>query len=452
MFSKKARLLIVDDDRSLCEILVNMLSDEDFVTDTANDGRTALTKFRKNGFDIVLLDLKLPDMTGLKVLEKMMKEKSYVQVVMISGQGTIHIAVEATRIGAYDFLEKPVDSERLLVTLKNASEKGRLEREKARLLENVREHYAMVGQSAALRHVHELISKAAATNSKVLIEGENGTGKELVARAIHINGPRAGEPFITVNCAAIPDSLIESELFGYKKGAFTGAVADKLGRFQLADGGTLFLDEIGDMSVMTQAKVLRALEESKVEMVGGNMPILTDVRIISATNKDLQCEMEQGRFREDLYFRLNVLNIKVPPLRERTEDIPLLVDHFIQRFCDEHGIIHKQLSTKAMGQIVGYSWPGNVRELKNFVEKLVFLVEGTKIQPQDISAILENSTKSKGRTEFLMTLKAARQEFERKFILDRLVDCKWNVSKTAEILNIPRTYLHKKIKNLGIVP
>lgn len=450
MVLKKSRILVVDDDRSLAEILVNILDYAGYSTDVANDGKTALLKMDKNAFDLLLLDLKLPDMSGMKILEKAMGKEPPIQVVMISGQGTIQTAVEATRIGAHDFLEKPLDSDRVLITLKNALERGQLEREKAHLLESVKEHYPMVGESHQMKQIRELILKAAGTESKVLIEGENGTGKELVARAIHIHSPRVGDPFIAVNCAAVPDTLIESELFGYKKGAFTGAVVDKLGRFQMADGGTLFLDEVGDMSLMTQSKVLRMLEESTVEMVGGSEPIPIDVRVIAATNKDLQKEMEEGNFREDLYFRLNVLNMKVPPLRERKEDIPLLVEHYIEHFCKEHGVIRKQITARAMNQLVNYPWPGNVRELKNFVEKLIVLVEETHVKPRDVSSILGGYSRTKAKSAPPVTLKQAREEFERGFIRDRLVANNWNVTYAAKAMGIPRTYLHKKIKKFGI--
>lgn len=450
MALKKSRILVVDDDRSLSEILVNILDYAGYSTDVANDGKTALLKMDKKAFDLLLLDLKLPDMSGMKILEKAMGKEPPIQVVMISGQGTIQTAVEATRIGAHDFLEKPLDSDRVLITMKNALERGQLEREKAYLLESVKEHYPMVGESHQMKQIRELILKAAGIDSKVLIEGENGTGKELVARAIHIHSQRVGEPFIAVNCAAVPDTLIESEFFGYKKGAFTGAVVDKLGRFQIADGGTLFLDEVGDMSLMTQSKVLRMLEESTVEMVGGSEPLPIDVRVIAATNKDLQKEMEEGNFREDLYFRLNVLNMKVPSLRERKEDIPLLVEHFVEHFCNEHGVIRKQITTRAMSQLVGYPWPGNVRELKNFVEKLIVLVEETHVQPRDVSSILGGYSRAKVKSAPPLTLKQAREEFERGFIRERLVANNWNVTYAAKAIGIPRTYLHKKIRKFGI--
>ena len=448
MVRKKPKILIVDDDHSLCEILANILDYAGYTGDVAHNGKTALTKIENNLFDLVLLDLKLPDIDGIKVLKEIMQKKPYLPVIMISAEGTIHTAVEATKLGAYDFLEKPLDSERVLVTINNALKKGLLEREKANLLKNVKEQYVMVGESPQMKHIRELICKAAATDSKVLIEGENGTGKELVARAIHTNSQRAAGPFIAVNCAAIPETLIESELFGYKKGAFTGAVNDKPGKFQMAEGGTIFFDEVGDMSLMTQAKVLRVLEEDVIEMVGGNELIPVDVRVIAATNKELEKEMKQGNFREDLYFRLNVLEIKVPPLRERKEDIPLLVQHFMQLFCQGHGVAEKFITPRAMDKLMDYSWPGNVRELKNLIEKLMILVDSPKIEPSDIASVIKNYPVIKSNN--VSSLKQARQDFEREFIREKLVIANWNVTKAAKMLGIPRTYLYKKIKKFGI--
>jgi len=452
MASKKSKILIVDDDHSLSSILMNVLDYEGYNCAIANNGRTALSKMESEIYDLLLLDLKLPDISGLEILEKNMTKNPPSQVVMISGQGTIETAVEATRLGAYDFLEKPLDTERVLVTIKNAMMRGRLEREKAHLLESVKEHYTMVGESLAMVQIREFVSKAAATDSKILIEGENGTGKELVARAIYFNSKRVGRPFVAVNCAAIPESLIESELFGHKKGSFTGAVTDKKGRFQMADEGTLFFDEIGDMSLMTQAKVLRVLEEGIVEMVGGSEPIRTDVRIIAATNKDLQKEMEQGQFREDLYFRLNVLNVKVAPLRERKEDIPLLVNHFVGQYCEEHQIERKQITPNAMSQLIRHKWPGNIREVKNTVEKLIVFVEGEKVRPEDVISVLnlKNNRRSKSIMKELCSLKDAKMKFEREFIYERLVANDWNITEAARMMKISRTYLHSKIKKLGI--
>lgn len=452
MASKQSHILIVDDDHNLSCILMNILDYEGYSCNIANDGKSAFTQIDRDNYDLLLLDLKLPDVSGMEILKRNMRKNPHSQVVMISGQGTIHTAVEATRLGAYDFLEKPLDSERVLMTIKNALMRGQLEREKAHLLESVEEHYTMIGVSPPMESIREFVTKAAAIDSKVLIEGENGTGKELVARAIYFKSKRVGRPFVAVNCAAIPETLIESELFGYKKGAFTGAISDKKGRFQIADGGILFFDEIGDMSVMTQAKVLRVLEEGIIEIVGGSQPIQTDVRIVAATNKDLQKEMEEGRFREDLYFRLNVLNIKIDPLRERKEDIPLLVNHFIQHYCEEHRIEHKLITPQAMNQLIAYGWPGNIRELKNTMEKLIVLVESDKVQPEDISTILnlKKASKSKFNMVESYTFKKAKETFEREYIRENLLANNWNVSKTARILDIPRTYLHSKIKKLGI--
>lgn len=450
MAGKKPRVLIIDDDVSLSKMLVNILEYEGYICQISNDGKDALRSLRDGYFDLVILDLKLPDINGMTILDEAMKKAHPPQVVMISGQGTIHAAVEATKIGAYDFLEKPLDSERVLMTLRNAMEKGRLEREKARLLADVKDKYTMVGDSPQIEEIRELVDKAARIDSKVLIEGENGTGKELVARSIYINSKRAGGPFVAVNCAAIPDTLIESELFGYKKGAFTGAVSDKKGKFQLADDGTLFFDEVADMSTMTQAKVLRVLEEGVVEMVGGSESVQTDVRVIAATNKDLQEAMKLDNFREDLYFRLNVINIKVPPLRERKEDIPALVEHFSRHYYEEHGIEKKELSKDALKRLQEYSWPGNIRELRNVVEKLIVLIDEAIVQEEDISAILANPHKSAPRRIQATSLREAKEEFEREFIRETLIKHSWNVTKSAATLDIPRTYLHSKIKKFEI--
>lgn len=450
MPAKKSRVFIVDDDLSLCDILVNLLSYEGYSTRVAHDGKTALEILKEETFDLMLLDLKLPDVSGVDLLDRVIDIASGIQVVMISGQATIDIAIDATRKGAFDFLEKPLDSDRVLVTLNNALAKGRLVKERAHLLENIKERYTMVGESEPMNRVRALIVKASGNNSKVLIEGENGTGKELVARAIHMNSQRSGKPFVAVNCAAIPETLIESELFGHRKGAFTGATEDRPGRFQQADGGTIFLDEVGDMSPMTQAKVLRTLEEDIVEMVGGSKAIPVDVRVIAATNKDLQSAMKDESFREDLYFRLNVLTIKVPSLRERKEDVPLLIRYFMEHFCREHRVVPKKITPQAMNRLMGYNWPGNVRELRNFIEKLLILLDSDTVGVGDVAGILTEYTGTGKRPLKPMTLKEARVEFEREFIHERLLGCEWNVTRAAEMLGIPRTYLHKKINALGI--
>ncbi|MFC1568873.1 sigma-54-dependent transcriptional regulator [bacterium] len=450
MVTKKPMILICDDDRSFCEILEDALTYHGYITEMVHTGKGALNCIKHHHHDLILLDLKLPDMSGLDTLKKIQSLDKPPLVVMISGEGDIHSAVEATKYGAFDFLEKPVDSDRVLVTIRNALERGRLEKEKANLLQSVVEKYRMVGESDALKQVHFLIAKAAGTNSKVLIEGENGTGKELVARAIHHQSNRAFGPFVAVNCAAIPENLIESELFGHTKGSFTGAIVDKSGRFLIADNGTIFLDEIGDMSLMTQAKVLRTLQEGVIETVGGSQPIPVDVRVLAATNKNLYHEMEKGNFREDLYFRLNVLNIKMPPLRERKEDIPILIDYFIEMFSHEHGVRLKQVQSKAMQRLIAYHWPGNVRELKNVVEKMVVLIEPSEVHSKDIETILQSHSYRTNDIAADLSYKEAKEIFERQYIRDKLVANGWNVTKTAESLQIPRTYLHKKMNKLGI--
>ena len=450
MPSTPYRILVVDDDRNLSKILVNVLDYEGYVSEFVSSGQAALDRLANEVFDLVLLDLALPDKSGLDVLQTLRQLKPHVQVVMISGHGSIETALEATRIGAYDFLEKPLDSDRILVTIKNALEKGRLLKKNLHLRQDALGRYRLIGECPAMQEVKTLIQRAAATESKVLIQGENGTGKELVARAIYYQGPRFGEPFVAVNCAAIPENLVESELFGYKKGAFTGAVADKVGRFQAADRGTLFLDEIGDMSLMTQAKVLRALEENGIERVGSNETIPVDIRFIAATNRDLQAEMAAGHFREDLFYRLNVLNIQIPPLRERREDIPLLVTHYLDHFSQEQGQVSKKISDRAMEALSGYPWPGNVRELRNIIEKMVTLIDGRVIQFADIDQWLNRQRAGRNEVSGNLSLKEARTAFERNYILARLTEMDWNITRTAEALQIPRTYLYKKIKTMGI--
>jgi two-component system nitrogen regulation response regulator NtrX len=451
MENGKPLVLVVDDDPHLCEILAHILALEGYATASAHTGEEALRAVRQAPADLVLLDLKLPDAGGLDILSTLRRRDPPVPVIMISGEGTIRTAVKAVGMGAYDFLEKPLDPDRVLLTIRNALERSRLEDEKASLLRTVAAQYEMIGESEAMRRVHEWILKAGRTGSKVLIEGENGTGKELVARAVHHAGPKAGKPFVAVNCAAIPETLIESELFGYRKGAFTGAVADRPGKFQSAEGGTLFLDEIGDMSPVTQAKVLRAVEADAVEPVGSSAPVRTDVRLIAATNKDLQREMSEGRFREDLYFRLNVLNIRLPALRERREDIPLLVEHYVRHFCQEHGIILKMIEPSAMEHLSALPWAGNVRELKNFTEKMVVLIDREEIQKADLLPLLRGPERT-GRPDDSspLTLHEAKERFECSFIKEKLEAAGWNVTKAAEALGLPRTYLHRKMKQLGL--
>ncbi|MBN1781265.1 sigma-54-dependent Fis family transcriptional regulator [bacterium] len=450
MVVRKPLILICDDDHSLCEIIENALNYDGYATEIVHTGGEALRRLETDHHDLILLDLKLPDMSGLDTLKRIQDLELPVVAVMISGEGDIHTAVEATKYGAFDFLEKPLDADRVLVTIKNALDRGRLEREKANLLQSVCEQYRMIGTSDPMKEIHYLILKAAKTSSKVLIEGENGTGKELVARAIHHQSSRAFAPFVAVNCAALPENLIESELFGHKKGSFTGAIADKPGRFQLADNGTIFLDEIGDMSLMTQAKVLRILEEGQVEMIGGSEPVAVDVRVITATNKDLQKEMNEGRFREDLYFRLNVLSIKMPALRDRKDDIPLLITHFTHLFCHEHGIRMKTVMQDAIDRFLSYDWPGNVRELRNVIEKIVILIEGDHIHGKDVDAFVQRHSRRSDEIPRHLSFREAKGAFERRFIHEKLQNNGWNITRAAEEMQIPRTYLHKKMNKLQI--
>ncbi|HHS14325.1 MAG TPA: sigma-54-dependent Fis family transcriptional regulator [bacterium] len=448
---ENVRILIADDNRSHSDILMSIIGHAGFECDAAEDGTTALKKLETETYDLVLLDLKLPDISGMTVLRKVLRLNCRPQVVMISGQGSVQAAVEAIKIGAFDFLEKPLDSKRVLLTVKNALEKERLVRDKARLMKELADRYTMVGQSTGMDSIREMISRAADTTSKVLIEGENGTGKELIARLIHHQGPRSGGPFVTINCAAIPETLIESELFGFKKGSFTGALTDRKGKFQSADGGTLFLDEIGDMSLLTQAKVLRVLESGMVEQLGGSEAVRTDVRLIAATNKDLKKQIERGEFREDLYFRLNVLNIKVPPLRQRKEDIELLVDYFSSRYCRAFGAEPKRFSPGAVEFLKNYKWPGNIRELKNAVEKIMVTIENSEVHPQDIDGILHPGSSTTGLRPFVpLTLREARSRFEKELIQDRLERNHWNITRTAIDLGITRIYLHRLMKDMGI--
>lgn len=445
-----SHVLIVDDDTSLCDILVNTLSYVGYKTSVAKSGKKALEIIEHQNIDIMLLDFRLPDMNGLDILKTALKYRPWLPVIMISGQGSIQVAVNATKIGAYDFLEKPIDAERVLITLKNALEISKLHHEKMSLIDREKQRYLMIGQSQKMLYLEELISKAAASNSKVLIQGENGTGKELVARSIHYSSNRAANSFVAVNCAAIPESLIESELFGHKKGSFTGAYADKKGRFQLADNGTLLLDEIGDMSILTQAKLLRTLEENIIEMVGGSDPISIDVRVIAATNKDLDMAVRENDFRKDLFFRLNVINIQVPSLRERKEDIPILTEYYIQYFCNELNIPNKSISTRAMNRLIEYHWPGNVRELKNVIEKTVVLLEGDHIEMQDIASVLSPSSRYTQENKKTLNFKDAKHAFEKEYILEKLYENNFNITRAAECMDLPRTYLHKKIKTLNI--
>ena len=440
-----SRILIVDDEAGIRRSLCGILSDEGFATTAVADGEAAIASISTEGPpDLVLLDIAMPGRDGVEILVEIAQRWPGLPVVMMSGHGTIESAVRTTRHGAYDFIEKPLSIDKVLLTIQHALEQSRLERENRNLRAQTLRAHEILGDSAAVRKLKEQIAVAAPTNGWVLITGENGTGKELVARQIHCQSRRANGPFVEVNCAAIPEELIESELFGYEKGAFTGAVARKRGRFELAHGGTLFLDEIADMSLMTQAKVLRILQERKFERVGGTETLEVDVRVIAATNKNLEQEIAEGRFREDLYYRLNVIPFHVPPLRERSEDVPILARAFVEEFCAESGVRPKELSEAAFERLRRHSWPGNVRELRNLMERVVILTPGTRIDAEDLPATLGTSPPGSGQSP--ATLEQARRAFERDFLRARLAEHGWNVSRTAEAIGIARESLSRKIR------
>jgi len=444
-----SRILIVDDEASIRRSLAGLLSDEGLEPVEAADGEAALALLRGEAPpDLVLLDIAMPGRDGVEILEEMQRAWPGLPVVMMSGHGTIETAVRATQLGAFDFLEKPLSVEKLLLTIRHALERARLERENRRLrAEAVRAH-EILGESAVIQKLKEQIRVAAPTNGWVLITGENGTGKELVAKQVHVQSKRADQPFVEVNCAAIPEELIESELFGHEKGAFTGAIAQKRGKFELADKGTIFLDEIADMSLRTQAKILRILQEHKFERVGGTETIEVDVRVIAATNKSLEKAIQEGSFREDLFYRLNVIPFHVPPLRERREDIPVLAAAFVAEFCADSGSEPKTITPRALAALQGYHWPGNVRELRNLMERLVLLTAGPKLRPEDLPEEIRTGV----RTEDLegASLESARRSFERDFIRERLRENGWNISRTAEAIGIARESLSRKLRQFGI--
>jgi two-component system nitrogen regulation response regulator NtrX len=444
-----AKILIVDDEKNIITTIRAILQDEDHIVYSASTGEEALAFMRKNDADLIILDVWLPDIDGIEILDRVKKTNPEVAVLMISGHGSIDIAVKATKMGAFDFLEKPPSMERIITAVNNALEQLRLKRENVRLLKNLSQDDEMIGQSKAIQEVRAIIERAAATNARVFITGDNGTGKELVAKAIHRKSLRADKPFVKVNCAAIPDELIESELFGHEKGSFTGAVSRKLGKFEVANRGTIFLDEICDMSASAQAKVLRVLQEQQFERVGGNETITVDVRVISATNVNVKRAIEEERFREDLYFRLNVIPIHVPDLAQRSDDIPLLVEYFIEKFSKEHGTGSKEVSPDGVKLLMEYSWPGNVRELKNIIERLCIMVPGEIIKPADIREYLESDEQDGSRSE-ISSYKKAKEEFEREFIINALKRNGKNVSQTAQEMGIERTNLYRKIKQYNI--
>ena len=445
-------ILIVDDEAGVRASLGGVLRDEGYSVDAVDSGEACLDQVMRRPYDVVLLDVWLPGLDGLATLERLRQRRVEAQVIMISGHGSVESAVRATKLGAFDFLEKPLALEKTVLTVRNALRQRRLEVENTSLRARVGRPAALIGESRVMARLREQIAMAAPTNGRVLIAGENGTGKELVARQIHDMSHRRAAAFIEVNCAAIPEELIESELFGHARGAFTGAVADRRGKFEMASGGTLFLDEVGDMSLKTQAKVLRALQEQVVEPVGGQASVRVDVRVIAATNKDLVDGIRGGRFREDLYFRLNVIPISVPPLRDRGDDVLRLAEHFIVEFAREYGRRPKQFRPDALRILQAYAWPGNVRELRNVIERLMIMVAGDIIIASDLSFLEASVTlpQPPAAAADVRPLYSARDSWEREYILGALAVFDGNISRTADTLGIERSNLYRKMRSLGI--
>jgi len=446
-----SRILIIDDEPAIRETLRDILEDEGHDATLCESAEEGLAAYAREDFDLVLLDVWLPGIDGLALLERIRAVGQAPPVIVISGHGSVETAVRATRLGAYDFLEKPLSLERVLLTVTHAIADRSL-RQQVRDLKRSTATFeeVLIGESEAMQRLLTRIRSAARSASRVLITGENGSGKEIVARMLHRESPRADHPFVAVNCAAIPDELIESELFGHKKGAFTGATDDRKGKFELADGGAIFLDEIGDMSLRTQAKVLRVLQDQQFQRVGGHQTIQVDVRVIAATNKNLEQQISLGQFREDLYFRLNVIPIEVPPLRERDGDVLLLADHFLRRFAAETGQRARKLTPEAEQKILGYSWPGNVRELRNLMERLTILEPSERIGPEAIPISDSIAPAALAAETAEMSLREAREVFEREFILRKLSEAGGNVSRAAEALGVERSNLYRKLHAYGI--
>src|SRR4051812_20827936 len=442
-----AKILVIDDEPAIRATLAGILGDEGHRAVTCESGEEGIAQFAREEFDLIILDLWLPGMDGMNVLQRF-RNAGGPPVIVISGHGNVDTAVRATRLGAYDFLEKPLSLERVLLTVSHALADRKLREQVRDLNRHLALEDFLIGESEAMKKLDQQISSAAPTATRVLITGENGSGKEIVARSLHRLSPRAEQPFIDVNCAAIPEELIESELFGHRKGAFTGAIDDRKGKFELADGGTLFLDEIGDMSLKTQAKVLRVLQEQTFQRVGGQQTIRVDVRVIAATNKNIESEIEAGNFRSDLYYRINVIPIEVPPLRNRSSDVILLADYFLRRFAADTGSPKKRLSSGAASKLRAYHWPGNVRELRNVIERLAILLPQETIEAEDVTLGARSDVPAEIPRN--LTLKEARDEFEKQYILGRLREFAGNVSRTAETLGVERSNLYRKLHAYGI--
>jgi len=443
-----AHILIVDDEKGIRSTLSGILTDEGHETTLCESGEEGLAAFGRESFDLALLDVWLPGIDGLAVLERIHSADPSLPVIVISGHGNVDTAVRATKLGAYDFLEKPLSLDRVVLTVNHALSDRRLRQQVSDLRQTLAIDETPIGESEAMVRLMQRVRSAAASATRVLVTGENGSGKEIVARALHRLSPRADQPFVDVNCAAIPEELIESELFGHRKGAFTGAIEDRKGKFELADGGTLFLDEIGDMSLKTQAKVLRVLQEQQFQRVGAQKTITVDVRVIAATNKNLEEEIREGRFREDLYFRLAVIPLAVPPLRDRGNDVVLLAQHFLHQFAADTGRRPKTLSQDAVAALRAYSWPGNVRELRNLAERLTILVPEDEITAPDLDLAPTGEEHALFNNE--LSLRDAREEFEKRLILRRLRENGGNVSRTADSLGVERSNLYRKLNAYGI--
>ncbi len=451
---KSVRVLVVDDEPGIRQSLCGVLEDEGYLPTAVESGEACLEELKRQVYEAVLLDVWLPGMDGLDVLSRIeeMPQSDRPSVVIISGHGNIETAVRATKLGAFDFLEKPLTIEKVIVVVKNAIQQRRLSVELQRVTGTVESKFRIIGDSVLIKALRQQLTLMASTNGRVLIYGESGTGKELVARALHSSSLRAAESFVEVNCAAIPEELIESELFGHRKGSLAGAVEDKVGKLQRADGGTLFLDEVGDMSLKTQAKVLRVLDEQRFEPVGANEFMQVDVRVVASTNKILEDEIDRGNFREDLFYRLNVIPFHVPPLRERLEDVPLLADHFLNEFTTTYGRKHKELTSEAYQALTDYSWPGNVRELRNLMERIVIMNPQVRVDARHIPLNPVRRANAEKPMDRFGSLQEVREAVERDYILKKLEETNNNVTRTAELLGLERSNLYRKMKALGIAP
>lgn len=444
-------ILVIDDELPICEWMKDTLEYEGYYVEYTQDPLEGLQKLSLTDYAILFLDIQMPDMNGLDLLRQIREKNNNIMVLIITAHGNIENAIAATKLGAFDLIEKPLDREKILVSIRNALEQQKLLKENIELKKTLHGTENIIGESKAIKNILATIERVAKTESRVLITGENGTGKELVAKAIHRLSNRADKPMVEVNCAAIPSELIESELFGHERGSFTGAVKQRIGKFELADGGTLFLDEIGDMSLHAQSKVLRAIEEEVIERVGGNDTIKINVRILAATNKNLQEAINEKTFREDLFHRLNVIPIHVPPLRERREDIPILIEHFTKEICNKNKFPLKKFSDGAISKLQAMQWKGNVRELRNIIERIVIMIPNDEIREEDLKDLLPQT---KSDMEDIINISNSFQEFkekaERSFILKQLEANNWNISKTADILGIQRSHLYNKMKKYGI--